>query len=286
MRSLLVLPQVGGVAEPPIEMTRFASPAHPMRPSKSAKFAGCPMSTILSMWAEDKGNASAQTGNLIHDAVEAFHKTKDARVEAGLKALADARVQFPDGDPKKAEKVFRAYAADPENVLADVRYVEEPVSLWLAPAPEDKTGQPVVIEGTLDQVRVMPEDANGDWWVWDVKTGDRFTAEETATEYLIQQAVYMLAANQMLDSRIKRCGVIYTPNYEKNRGKRFVPLPLSLETAILLIAPLVHWVAQVRAGIMQFRPSVDSCAFCPVKPWPKCINVARTAFGSSILQGV
>lgn len=283
MHPLLVLPQVGGVGDPPDEMVSFASEERPMRPSRSAKFGGCPMSTILSMWAEDKGNEAAQTGNLVHDAVEKYHKEKEDRVNAGLAALETARLQFPGGDAKKAEKIFRAYASDPENVSAAVPWCEQQVTLRLAPAPEDRTGKPVVIQGTLDQVRENPD---GSMTVWDVKTGSRLTGDETAEEYLIQQAVYLLAARQTLSESITRCGIIYTPAYESSRKRRHIPMALTVETAILLVAPLVHWVANVRSGVMQFRPSAESCKFCPVKPWPNCVNTARTAFGHNILLGV
>lgn len=244
------------------------------------------MSVILSMFEESKGNGAAQTGNIIHDACEAFHKAKEDRVNAGLQALEKARLEFPDGDPKKSEKVFRAYAADPKNADADVPWCEAQVTLRLAPAPEDKTGKPVVIVGTLDQVR---RHSDGSLRVWDIKTGDRLDADETVNEYLIQQAIYTLGARQTLDPTIGDTpgGIIYTPGYERNRGgKTHIPLPLSLEAACILVSPLVHWIAQVRAGLMQFRPSAESCRFCPIKPWPTCITTARCAFGHDTLTGV
>lgn len=270
-------------ANPPKDLSNFGSAACPLRPSRVAKFLGCPMSVVLTMWDEDKGGGTAaQTGNLVHDAAEAYHKAREDRVAAGMKALAAARSQFPEGDPIKAEAIFRSYAADRANQEAVVVWCEEPVTLTLAPAPEDPTGKPVVITGTLDQVRRDFTCPRGVFYpglsVWDIKTGARFDADDTVNEYLIQQATYTLAARQTLDASVTPGGLIYTPGYEKTRSRRFVGLPLTIPQCNILLAPVVHWVAAVRRGVPCFKPSAEACKFCPAKPWPNCVERARGVY--------
>jgi hypothetical protein len=257
------------------EMRQFATAARPLRPSRVGKFLRCPMSVVLQMAAESAGNAAAQTGNLVHDAVEAYHKTKEAREAAGLAALERARAQFPEGDAEKAKAIFARYAKDPRNQNAVVPWVEAPVTLTLAPAPNDPTGKPVVISGTLDQVRLE----DGVLRVWDVKTGDRLSGDESEAEYLIQQATYTLAAIQTLDPSIQPGGLIYTPAYEKSRSKPFRPLKLTADRCKMLILPLVYWVAAVRSGVAPFSPSPEACRFCDEGGWPRCASKAENVLG-------
>lgn len=261
------------------DMSVFASDKRPLRPSKTETFLGCPMSVVLSGWDEDPGGSKAQTGNLIHDAVEAYHKAKADREAAGLAALAAARAAFPDGDPVYAEKISRAYFADPANQTADVIFNEQPVRLELPCAPYDHTGLPVVIQGTLDQVRRETVGGRKALRVWDIKTGDRFTGEESLLHYAVQQAVYVLAARASLDPSIEPGGLIYTPAYTRNRGSKFIPFNHGIDECWVLVQPLVHWAAAIRNGEPIFRPDVERCKWCDHRPWPKCIKAAKTILG-------
>lgn len=231
------------------------------------------MSVFLKYEDESEGGVAAQTGNLVHAAAAALHQHHD--LEAGLAALEAARIQFPRGDGKKAVSIYRAYAADPENSEADVPWVEQKVRLDLAAAPGDPTGEPVVIEGTLDQVRRK----DGRLRVWDIKTGDRLGAEENLDDYLIQQAVYVLAARQTLDAEILPGGLIYTPGYLKPRGRRFIPYDLTIEQLKLFVTPVIHAVSLIRQGIPAFRPSAENCRWCEYRPFTQCSRVFKGLYG-------
>lgn len=238
------------------------------------------MSVVLTMHDEGLGGVSAQTGNLVHDAAEAYHKekgTQSDRVAAGLAALAAAREQFPQGDAEKATTIFGSYAADPENQNAVVLWCEQRVRLVLPAAPSDPTGEPIVIEGTLDQVRRHPD---GRKRVWDIKTGSAKTADENVTDYLIQQATYTLAAVETLDPEIEPGGLIYTPGYLSSRGRRHLELPLTIETCKLLLAGVPDIVAAIRRGTPLAYPSADVCKWCDVRPFPKCANGFTGFYGS------
>jgi hypothetical protein len=262
------------------ELVVFGSEARPLRPSRVAKFLACPMSVVLIQHEESEGNGAAQTGSLVHAGADTFHKTKEGdRAAAGLEALEAARVKFPGGDAEKARSVFRAYAADKENREAEVLWSEAPVRLVMPAAPGDPTGEPIVIAGTLDQVRLKDDRLT----VWDIKTGSFLTGEESVLEYLTQQAVYTLAARATLDRRIEPGGLIYTPAYEKARSRVHLPNPLTVDQCEDLLLTLPFLVSMIRRGQPVFRPSPSACRFCDAKklgyPWPKCRQRARGVFG-------
>lgn len=254
-------------------LVEFGTDARPLRPSKCAKLLSCAMQTILDIHAEDNAGKAAQTGNLVHDACEVFHKTfatQEERVAAGLAAIEQARAQFPQGDEAKARKIFGLYAADKENQEAEVVWCEQAVRLVL---PSD-TG-PVVIAGTLDQVR---RHKDGRLRVWDVKTGDKYTGEENLIEYSIQQAVYTLGARETLSPEILPGGLIFTPNYGKMKVSAHIPLRLTVEQCKSLLTLLPAVVSQVRRGQVPTRPSIEGCRWCPHGPFPKCLNTYRGLF--------
>jgi len=263
------------------DLKTFGSEDRPLRPSKVAKFLACPMSVVLAMYEESDGNRAAQTGSLVHAGAEAFHKTKTGdRAAAGLKALDEARAKFPEGDEAQARAIFRQYAADKENQEAEVVWAEEKVRLVIPAAPHDPTGLPIVIQGTLDQVRLHRDGVKR---VWDIKTGSYLTGEESVLEYLTQQAVYTLAARETLDPDIDVGGLIYTPAYDKARSRVHLPNPMTVEQCQDLLLTLPPIVAMIRSGDPVFRPGKDACRFCDMKklgyPWPKCRTRFRGVYG-------
>ena len=267
-------------ADPHPDWREFASAKFPLRPSKLIQFIRCPMSAFLSIHdGENEAGEPAQTGNLVHSAAAAYHRLKAAgthtdaqRLEAGLAALEAARQEFPEGNPEKAVRIFRSYASDPENIKAETPWVEQKVVIELEPAPNDPTRQPVVIIGTLDQIRRYPD---GSLRLWDIKTGNGKDPVESVNEYLIQQAAYLLAAREKLDPRIMSGGLLYTPGYEKPRGRRHLPIKTTPEQAALLLVPVVYAVAEIRRGIPAFRPGADSCKHCPHRPYSQCLPMLR-----------
>jgi hypothetical protein len=262
------------------DLTSFGSDSRPLRPSRVAKLLGCAMQIVLDLHGESAGGKAAQTGNLVHDAAEWYHKTtgqEEARVAAGLAALEKAREQFPKGDAEEAVKIFRRYAADPKNRDAEVVWCEQQVTLKIAAAAHDPTGAEIVITGTLDQVRRDPSD--GALTVWDIKTGSAKTGPENVTDYSIQQAVYTLAARATLDEKIQPGGLIFTPHYGRKGGQAHLPLGMTVADceALLTLVPAI--VAQVRSGVPPFRPSAEGCKWCEYGPWPTCRKSFNGLYG-------
>ncbi len=242
------------------------------------------MSVVLVMHEESPGNRAAQTGNLVHSGAERYHKTNGTeadRVAAGKAALEAARVKFPDGDEAKARQVFASYVADKENQKAQVVEAEFPVRLTLAPAADDPTQETIVIEGTLDQIRLDAERVER---VWDIKTGEYLTGDESVLEYLVQQATYTLAARQTTGRDIQPGGLIYTPAYGKARSRVHLPNPLTVEQCEDLMLSIPPLVSLIRRGQAVFRPGKEACRFCDVKKlfgaaWPNCHQRYRMIYG-------
>lgn len=257
----------------------FASAEKPLRPSRLGSFLKCPMSVLLSHWfEEEEGGKAADTGNLVHAAAAEYHRTEGspaARLGVGLDALAAAVGKFPAGDAERARTIFRSYANDPANQNAVVRWVEHQVRLELPPAPIDPTGQPVVVIGTLDQVR---EDEDGNLTVHDIKTGSGKDANETVAEYLIQQAAYVMAARETLHPDILPGNIIYTPGYDKPRGRRHLPLGITIPQCQTLLTGIPWLVGMIRRGVPVFQPSAQACDFCRVKPAKNCLSAYHGEF--------
>lgn len=227
------------------------------------------MSVVLSRFEEYDGNEGANTGSVVHAAVEVFHReagTIDHRIGKGGEALDRALATFPEANERRARNWYAAYAADPKNQSAIVRWLEEPVRL-------DFDG--VVIVGTLDQVR---ED-DGELSVWDLKTGTALETEDAVAEYQFQQAGYVLAARQTLDPRIVPGGIIHAAGYDKPRGRRFPEMGLTVEDCEDLMREVVERVRDVRSGRRVFVPTADHCRFCPHKRYPRCKAKARGLIG-------
>lgn len=227
---------------------------------------------------DDEGGSAAQTGSLVHEAAAAFHRAAsamgvNARTEEGLAAIEAARQKFPDGNAEKARTIFAAYAADPQNAQAEVIWVEQQVRLELPPAPIDPTGLPVVVAGTLDQIR---RDRDGTLRLWDIKTGSAHDGFASLLHYEVQQATYLLAGRATLAPDLQPGGLIYTPGYEKKHARRFFDYEHSVEDAELLVAAVTWTVALIRSGQAIFRPGIDTCRWCRFKSPKECLPYYRT----------
>lgn len=261
------------------DFREYGTARRPLRPSALVQLLKCPMSGFLTYTdGDDLGNQAAQTGNLVHVAAAEFHRAVGelaGRKEAGLAALDAARLEFPGGDPDKAVYIFGQYAGDKKNQDAVTPWVEHKVNLRLAPAADDPTREPVVVIGTLDQVRLEPD---GRLRVYDIKTGSAKDSNETLDEYVVQQCAYTLAARLDLDPRVEPGEIIHTPGYDKPRGRRFLPLKVTVEDCYLMMSAVVHQVSLIRQGIPLFTPSAENCKYCKVRPYTNCTTYYKAVY--------
>lgn len=252
-----------------IDVTLFGSRDMPLRPSSLPKLLACPMSVLLSWGDGSEGNAGSHTGSVVHHAVQAFHRVPGGDPAAAQEAMAAAYATFPEADRKKAKRWVDAYVADPTNLEATVVACELPVSLEY---------KGVFVTGTLDQIR---QDTTGTLLVWDLKTGTSLLADDVVAEYQIQQAAYVLAANQTLKKLVTPGGIIMAAGYDKTYGRRFLPNGVTLSHCEHLMDAVVREVEGVRSGLRLFRPSAAGCRYCPHKPYPNCDDVSTLVLGAS-----
>jgi hypothetical protein len=265
----------------------IATPEYPLRASALPKINECPASVFLQMsfWLpgddDEGGGEAAQTGNLVHSAAAVYHRVPGdplpQRTEAGLDALHEATKKFPAGDVRRAEKIFQAYAADPENSEATVVRVEQKVTFSIPCAPWDVTKQPVYIRGTLDQLRI---DADGVPRVDDIKTGRKFYGEVALDHYMTQQAAYVLGAQAVwgkdFAQTIQPGALICTDGYfrpkDRGTGRHRVRFHHKWDLALipLILQSVVTQVAAARMGALGFQPSVDACRWCEHKNFMNC----------------
>jgi hypothetical protein len=244
-----------------------------LRPSSLDKLVKCPVWSLLMVWAdEDAGGPAAQTGSLTHEAVAAFHReaVESKKAQAGLDALSAGLPRFPLADPADARRHYALYAADPRNLTADVLAVELAVTLSLPPHPTDPTGRPVVVRGTLDQLRRV----DGRVVVDDLKTGQP-SGWEMVHSYAFQMAAYTLAARANGFPEAAPGRIIRTWGYRARAAVLPSPdgvfwhLPLTVARCEALMERVRLEVARVRAGEVHFGPGVH-CTFCPHGGLDRC----------------
>lgn len=272
-----------------LNLREFGTAKYPIRASNIRKIVTCNMESVLELIGEltDSAGAGAETGTITHAAVEAFHREQgnvEAKTMAGLVALRDATKRNPLGDEKEASIYFAHYANDPRNQNAE--FIKPAGSDGLEyqmygslPAHEtDPTGEPIVINGKVDQLRMF----HGKRCVMDYKTG-KTSAYEMQAVYAYQMAAYLYLANQN-GFNMDEVYIIRGYRY-RERGadlpspaEAFVAMPFVAGQELLILDRLRLEVARIRSGELQFGPSA-MCSWCPAKSMSRCIPLARTKLG-------
>jgi RecB family exonuclease len=252
-----------------IDLTTVATPARPLRASSIPKFMRCPLNVILSYEADDQPGVAADTGSAVHYAAAVFHKNAKSLRDA-LKAMRGQASLYPFADLDVAEEHFRGYAEDPRQAAGEVVLCEHKVQVVLDPADEDPTRQPVVINGTLDQIRRK----DGVLRLWDIKTGAA-DGPTMLTDYAYQLAAYQVGATALLGEPVLSAGVIRTKGYLKKRGNPdpiFWEAAWTLEGARRMLRHVVREVANVRAGRVRLTPG-PQCHWCPAQGIGSCVSL-------------
>lgn len=268
----------------------FGTAEHPLRPSALNWVVRCPVYAVLQfLEAEDSSGPAAQTGSLVHEAVAAFHLEPDAskKIAAAVSTLQSAAKKFPLAESNEARLYLEPYVSDPRNANAEILAVERKVTLTLDPHPLDPTGNPVVIRGTLDQIRRV----NGVTVVDDLKTG-RTEGWAMIHDYAYQQAAYCLAARESGFPDAQPGRLIRCYGYRTRTAKLpspdgvFWQLPFSVAQARALLDRVRLQVALVRRGEVDFGPG-PQCSYCVYKGLDGCQPKAeRKLFGLPLLGAV
>lgn len=256
-----------------MKLINFGTAQMPLRPSSLDALIRCPLSIALQLIdsIESTSGPAADTGSLTHAAVAAWH-LNDRKLEVGLAAIRDSLPKFPLGDPQDAERFFRCYVEDPRNNIAEVFAVEQKVKCVIDADPDDPTGEPIHIQGTLDQIRIE----DGVPKIFDLKTGSPEGWVMLHT-YAFQQSAYTIAASQTFGFEAQPGALIRASGWRK-RGVDpssappgvFFYMPWSLEDCYRLMKVVAAKVAEVRRMKVAPNPG-HHCSFCPIGGLDTCL---------------
>jgi hypothetical protein len=239
-----------------MNLETFGGESSPLRASKLPSLILCTLRAAL--MESDSSGTAADTGSMVHAAIAAFHQGKGV---ASITEFAAMLGQFPLGDVIEADRIFERYAEDPRHAAAEIVCIETPIRIEIE--PKFMPGPPIVIQGTLDQIRRD----SGCLWVWDVKTGNR-DAMYMQHAHAVQLAAYTLGARQLFPG-----DTVYPGGYLRTRGYFtrgaelpspqgvFVPAGFDDPDAILDSVRLS--VCLIRAGHVTATPGVH-CENCSI----------------------
>lgn len=259
-----------------IDLTKFATKDKPLRSSSLPMLLQCNLRSVL-LFArefEDSVGAAAHTGSAIHKAVEFWHQSFEY-----ASSLSETKAQekdYPKVDWSEVELYFRPYTNDPRNKDAKMLgKCESPFTFTL----EEKETEPIVISGTIDQIRLD----RGLNVVYDLKTGRTYGGKELLNVYAAQLAAYWLGA-ESLGHKIDRVGVISPYAYRSQKAVGLSPegvfwfSPLTKQDCMHILSIVARKVRQIRTGVVDFAMG-PHCQFCPAGGPATCIPIHAVKLG-------
>ncbi|MHB1424977.1 MAG: PD-(D/E)XK nuclease family protein [Gemmataceae bacterium] len=256
----------------------FATEAYPLRASSLPNLVICPMRAFLQFQGllDDAGNASAEMGTLVHEILAHWHANGNNR-EAAIAAVGDWRSRFPlvaaAGRYDEALAHVEGYRADPRNQARPI-LIEQKVRLALPPHETDPTGQSVIVQGALDQVRGTPQGLK----LYDVKTG-RTEGIQMLDLYAYQIAAYCVMATELLGEPVAPGALIRTAGYLHKRASGqepdgvFFAIPWNLDDCREMLDVVRLVVANIRRGEVNFGPGYHCVSTCPARSLQRCLPV-------------
>lgn len=211
----------------------------------------------------DDGGPAADTGSAMHKAIAMLHK--GSTVAESLVIMQERIAEYPLADLQDAAAMFLRYSVDPRNTNAEIVLIEEPVKFQIAPAPEDPTGEPIEVEGTLDQVRRE----HGKLRLWDPKSSKK-DPMQLMFNHMYQLAGYCIGASFKLGETVHPGGLILTRMYEKNKNPHW-QVAWTFDDIEQILDPLRHVVALIRSGRPYHVPN-ENCTYCPQRSPDLCIH--------------
>lgn len=272
------------------DMTRFATKDWPLRPSQLAQLVECNWRVAMRYvyGTTDESGSAADTGSAMHAAVAAWHTVAEGDVTASVEAMVARTAEFPLADLSEAAAMFFLYTRDPRNACTVVLQ-EKGVELVLPPAPEDPTKAPIVVQGTLDQVRCLPDKPEGErFFVFDLKTSKR-PGLDLLREHMYQVAAYCVGASRELGEPVHPGSLVCPRHYKKNDPPEnrpegvFFPYPWRFRDTRLILSGLRRIVAAVRAGHVWIRAG-DHCRWCDARGPERCLPLLDATVDPRTLQ--
>jgi len=247
------------------DLTLFGTVAFPIHPSAMRGIVECPWRVVmrfLDMEPEEGDKPAADTGSAMHKAAAALHTGNT--VAESIAIMGGGLSAYPAADLVDAANMFLQYSQDTRNTRAKVILVEEPIAFQIQAHETDPTGEPIVVNGRCDQVRLN----DYGFKAWDIKTSKR-DPNELLAESWFQMAGYCVGTTMRLrergypDAIVQPGGLICPRKYGGNveSSNVFWHHNFKFEDIEQLFLPLRQRVAQIRAGHLYHFPNSD-CRWC------------------------
>lgn len=231
------------------------------------------------LMGSDRSGAAAQTGSAVGRVVELWHRQGEIGFDEALSA-ARSEQGYADARWDDVREMALGYCADARNrgcVVPEWQEIE--IRAEIPPAPEDPTGEPVVLVGHPDQIRRSPL---GELRVWDLKSGMP-DGQEMQHSHAWQVAAYAIAATATLGQPVLPGGLIrlrgYTTGKPPSEAAAHYPMMWSLEQCSRMMEAVAYEVAQIRRGTIVPRPGAH-CRWCPGKNPALCPERIDVAMGT------
>lgn len=246
-------------------LENFGTESCPIRPSTIGVILGCSWRrvAVLAGYAMDEDKQAAQTGSLMHLGIAEWHKSGQKMSAKEVYDIINKGMStFPLADAMDAKLMAQTYMRHEINRNAKCVHVEQGVTFRVPPADHDKTQKEIVIEGTLDQVRLTADSIHkeGDrLFVWDIKT-TKFPPNRVIPNYLLQLAAYAFAASQTFNEDIEMGGFIF-PRLMLKDNYGFIPARVNKAYFHSAFRTLANKIAEIRNGHISNTPG-DVCTYC------------------------
>ncbi len=225
---------------------------------------------------EGPSSEAADTGSAVHAAIAAWHKQGQDDGKA-IQALQESEARFKKANMPEAANLFLYYIADKANQEAKFAtdasgqpLVEYHGVIEISPAKSDPTQAPIVIVGTLDQVRLT----NAGPAVYDIKTS-KWPPAQQLDNYIYQLATYAIIASTVLRDTCRMGGLICLRHKQQHWE-----YPHRFHDIAPLIDGIRNEVARVRSGDVHASPGTY-CSYCPAHSTSQCLPILRSISDSN-----
>lgn len=241
------------------DLTRFGTEDHPLHCSGLHALVRCPWRSVLMyLFADDdEGGVAGDTGSALHKAAATLHTGNDPATS--LEVMQGTLHKYPKADLQDAAGMFLTYSLDDRNRAATYLLIEQQVRFQIAPSPDDPTGAPIQVVGTLDQVRLT----DGVRKLWDIKTSKKDPLF-LLRKHQMQLAAYCIGASIHLGQVVQPGGIICPRRYKLNSPSTspvFYHCTWTFEDIERILLPVRRRVAEIRGGVLYSIPNED-CDWC------------------------
>lgn len=211
---------------------------------------------------DGESGEAADTGSAVHRGVEAMLKDRK-EVATCIQIMEAERHQYPLANLQEAAGLFLKIAANPPQ--GEVVLCEQEIRFEIACDETDKTGQAIVVEGTVDLVMRY----GGILKMWDTKTSVRQPVD-ILRETMHQAACYCIGASILLNEQVNPGGIIMP-----RQNHMHIPFTWKFQDIEYILAPLRRTVAAIRNGAVDFVAGADNCKWCHAGGPDLCIPKKR-----------